>query len=526
MSDEEDFDPLRISRCTETLTRVDRPPPRVIALSSARTTAALFSEDSPRKRSLSLKAISKRNHETFELEMPSLPYSAMPSSPSWTSVRIIDIVLDRVSEEQLHLFDRFITRETVWGASGRSAKAIFATRKQLFVRAVEAVDRLFNEYKLALNRCVLDRADEERKIDGVISRLQALTRRGLRSQRSRAAILIALHRTQMKIFREQSRDMKRDMEAIVGFRDFLGTISENTDEPYPLVDFVRFKRSLGKPSSRIGQLERRLACLRVHKKDLVASKPGSGDWEFNILHPKTKSGKVIQRFEERIEFLRYEEVFSVIDHLCQERSDFRRIESLLFDLAWSKKPYPFGFCGKRTMSTGQWALPVKGDMFPAVIGSTVLSTEFAFTPFSLLNGTKWPFRSVVDKIFEMMILTNPFDIARVCWNVIQDAAKCLQRVLVIGGVNPEDVEIDFDSLFPVLMICVFAFGMDEWMRVAMYAISFADQAGDDPELQFAMTYLEGLVTHIIALDQDNLKRKATEMRSAWADSQSDPLGLA
>jgi hypothetical protein len=76
------------------------------------------------------------------------------------------------------------------------------------------------------------------------------------------------------------------------------------------------------------------------------------------------------------------------------------------------------------------------------------------------------------------------------------------------------------------MICVFTFGIDEWMQVALYVISFNEEVSDDPHLQFAMTYLEGLITHIIALDLDALKKKATLMRKEWADDLVDPLGFA
>jgi hypothetical protein len=40
-----------------------------------------------------------------------------------------------------------------------------------------------------------------------------------------------------------------------------------------------------------------------------------------------------------------------------------------------------------------------------------------------------------------------------------------------------------------------------------------------------MTYLEGLITHIFALNLDALKQKATDMRRTWADEMADPLGL-
>jgi hypothetical protein len=524
MIDDENSDPLNIGHCRLTMTIIEQPPPRIISLHGPHTTD-LFSEQTSLKRTKSLKTISKLNRETFDLEMQNVPRSVFASNPSWSSCHIPDVILKPIYDKELHLFDRFVTHQPISESTERATKAFIATRRQLFFRSVEHVDKLFNQHKLTLNQCINDRADEEHKISELITNWQGFVRRGLDSQRKNAVILLMLHRTQVKIFKHQSRDLTRELESIVAFRDLLETFSDVTDELYPSVDFVGFQRSIQNPNPRIKVLEKHRIYLQAHKKELVHQKPGTGDWEFNLLHPKTKSGKVIRRFEEKIESLRYEDVSSIIEHLCVERSEFRRIENFMFDLAWCKQSYPFGFSGKRHQAAKNWVLPVKGDMFPAVIAPTSLSPEIAFTPFSVLNGLRWPFKPAVDKIFEMMILTNPFDIARVYWNVIQEAAKCMQRILVISGMNPEDIEIDFDSLFPVLMICVFAFGIDEWMQVATYTVSFSENTGTDPELQFAMTYLEGLVTHIIALDQDTLKRKAAEMRSAWADDQTDPLGL-
>ena len=125
-----------------------------------------------------------------------------------------------------------------------------------------------------------------------------------------------------------------------------------------------------------------------------------------------------------------------------------------------------------------------------------------------------------------MILTNPFSIAKVFWDIIQETAQVMQRVLVkYGGQRPEDVEIDFDSLFPILMCCVFTFGQNEWMMISLYTISFNENTSGDPEIQFAMTYLEGLITQIISLDVNALKKKAKTLKEEWAEGEEDPLGL-
>jgi hypothetical protein len=449
--------------------------------------------------------------------------SATPTMlPPLSEIPHGEIAVQPANPEASSGFSQFLTYETL---TPSPPPAVIQARRKLFMRQVSEVDKMFNRFHASLESCVLSQTEEAPKIGQAIERAKTVVRRGLESQRKILAITVLFHRTRIQICKIRSLRLQRAMEKTAEFRAYLGTFLKNDDQTPPNVDVARFMRSLRSTDPKLTLLKRRRLYLRAHRKNLVPQRPGTGDWLFNILHPDTKSGKVIERFEDKIAILRYEEVFSILEHLCSENSlDFRRVEALLFDLAWSKRSYPFGFSGPGFGSRRE-LLPVKGDLFPAVIASTSLNPELAFTPFSVLNGLRWPFKTAVDMIFEMIILTNPFDIARVYWDIIQEVTRSMQRLLVIGGTNPEDIEIDFDSLFPVLMICVFVFGVDEWMRVALYTVSFGEHVGDDPQLQFAMSYLEALLTQIIALDRKALKQKAAEMRRAWADEQTDPLGL-
>jgi hypothetical protein len=115
--------------------------------------------------------------------------------------------------------------------------------------------------------------------------------------------------------------------------------------------------------------------------------------------------------------------------------------------------------------------------------------------------------------FEMMIVTNPFDSARVFWAITQDIGEQLRALMVRAGRRNEQVEIGFDELFAVLLVCVFAFGVTEWLQVAMYTVSFAEWVRGDTELQFAITYLESLVTHIVGMDPEAITEAAQKIRA-------------
>ena len=514
MSDTED--PLNIGRCVTTETKTIPVQDPVVLLKKSESGPVHLLDDSDRRvRRPSILKMSKQVHEEFNSEMPNLQ-SRIPNSTSFTLMPDLAQAQRPITQEECSEFEKFLRLDTIYN-TGITSAPFRQQRRTQFQRSIDDVRALLRKLKVSLD-CCLDRRSELMKLSvAVLAQLQGLRRMGAEVQRKNAALITIYYRKQMKIEKWRSEAVKRNIERTVNFIEFLKGMDKDGDL-LPVVDVRRFELSFEDICEKANKLSRQVAILATKRRELVEQKPGTGDWYFNILHPKSKTGKIIKRFEERIELLTYEDVCTIIQHLSSANSDFARLEQLLFDLAWQKRPYPFGL-------VRETPLPTKGDFFPAVVGKTVVNQEYAFTPFSVLNGMDWPFKTAVDKIFEMMILTNPFSIARVFWDVIQEAAQCMQKVLVDGGMNPDDVEIDFDSLFPILMICVFAFGIDEWMTVALYTISFNEQVNDDPQLQFAMTYLEGLITHIMALDKKKLKEKSIQMRSKWADEQQDPLGV-
>jgi hypothetical protein len=506
MSGDQDFDPLSIGKCAVAPTRRPVPPMRIINVPTS-ASAGLFSEARKEPKSQkSLREVSKSNRQAFESDLSD---ERPPAAPIFTDAAPHSGSVARInrSDSDVDSFLVYLRPE-----SGRSLTCVLApSRRHLYQSHLNVTQRLLSRLRNSLNACVLSRCEQMCQIDVVVAQLQNLFRRGLDGQRGAAALKVIYHRTMMKLLQLRAGGIRRDIARAVGFGDFLKNMLQRESNGelalLPAVNIAAFERSLGALDPAIDRVEKKIVYLRPRLRELVQQRPGSGDWEFNILHPGTKSGKIIHRFEQRVSELTYDDVSMIIDHLSEDKARLRRVEGLLFDLGWIQQRYPFGGPSHAPQ------IPVRGDLFPAAIASTaVLRKDFAYMTFSALNGADWPFRSAVDRIFEMMILTDPFDIARIYWDVIQDVAKCMQRLMAADGQDPEDVEVDFDSLFPILMIVVFAFGVDEWMKVALYTVAFNEQVAEDPQLQFAMTYLEGLVTQIITLDVAELNRNAADIR--------------
>ena len=397
--------------------------------------------------------------------------------------------------------------------NGAVSESLRKSHRKMYKKQQKQLQKLFTQLQLDLNACIDRKLRFSEKIESVRAQAVALRQSGIENQRVNAATLICCAKKQMKLEDLRSQALKRDIEQVVDIIDFLGKIDCDT-EVLPIVDVSKLKKSFaGQKTAGMQELEWKIRSLKAKSKELVEQKPGSGDWYFNLMHPKSRTGMIVKRFEDRIDQLTYDDIYAIIEHLSSEKDDFSRLEDLLFDIGWQHKAFPFGFV----------RVPEKVfvfDLVPAVFGNVSIIEQYQFTPCSILNRMEWPFKSVVDMVFEMLILTSPFEIAHVFWEVIQEAAKCMQTVLVERGMNPEDIEVDFDSLFPILVTCIFVFGIDEWMTIALYTISFNEQVNDDPQLQFAMTYLEGVVTQIISMDKQQLKHDSDRLvseHSATAD---------
>jgi hypothetical protein len=373
----------------------------------------------------------------------------------------------------------------------------------IFRQFIDQANKLLGRLRHDLNTAVLKRADGMAACEAVLNRLRSFYRMDVRSLRKKAAVLVILYRKEMKVEKLKTQSLQAAFEKVVLFIEFLNGLEQ--DDTLPVVDMDAFRKSLDRLRPDTRKLQNAVRRLRAAAVELQEPKPNSGNWYYNLIHPKTRTGKIIARFEQRIDDLVYDDVYSIIEHLSATREDFERVEDLLFDLGWQKKQCPFGLLVNRP-------LPVKPHLFPAVLGvPNDIDERFRFMAFSELHGADWPLKKATDMLFEMLILPNPFDVMRCFWNVIQEVADALHDVRDIPGRPSAEVDIGFDAIFPLLMACVFAFGVDEWIQVAFYTVSFSEHATSDSQLQFAMTYLEGLITQMLAIDGEAIERTAAEM---------------
>ena len=110
-----------------------------------------------------------------------------------------------------------------------------------------------------------------------------------------------------------------------------------------------------------------------------------------------------------------------------------------------------------------------------------------------------------------MILTNPFSIAKRFSMIINSIGNRVSKILKDQGKSDEDIEIDFDQLFSLLLTCIFASGLSEITLPMNYAYRFGEFMTNDYDLQFAASHMEGICMHIKNLDFDEIQRKSNAL---------------
>ena len=191
-----------------------------------------------------------------------------------------------------------------------------------------------------------------------------------------------------------------------------------------------------------------------------------------------------------------------LDNIESPENEREWIEDLLFDSMWVHHPYPMGFYPK-------FLLPDVQDLIPEIFSPSFIPKKWTMISFRELYNCDWPFKSIIDEFFELLILTNPFKIGQKFYEIIEKVTFVIQELIIDDkGENAlSDLEIGFDDIFPILVILIFTSALPEIINVLAYAGSF-DEFCTKPRSQYALTHMKGLCIHIISLDFNNLRTKA------------------
>lgn len=240
-----------------------------------------------------------------------------------------------------------------------------------------------------------------------------------------------------------------------------------------------------------------------------------------LLNPKVKSGRIIQRFILKANEMAYEDIEVIADALFELASDYLtryEIISILFDIIWSLNPSKYPIVPR----VNTFWVPYLMDLIPAAVDPPYLNEKWKRMTFIELSyDVNFPLRKAVDSLFELYLHSSPFEIGRCFSNTIHLVASAVQEMVREEGGNPDEVEIDFDQLFNLLIICIFASGLPTITEPLSYASYFDQYACDDNEIHFAMSHMEGLCAHLPKMNFKELREKSNKLKEQYLKEEEN-----
>lgn len=306
---------------------------------------------------------------------------------------------------------------------------------------------------------------------------------------------------EQEFYDDQMTLCQNKIGTLMDFNVFLQNQNDNllADLGMFLVDcFPNSKTSPAVFQTKLDKLKRR-------NQKVSLPKVSTTDPILAFIHPTTRTGKIVQRFILQINQLLYPDLEVIVDAVSDD-SNRSQIMDLFFDIAWTVKDYPLTPLNPKLSDP----LPNIYHLMPKVFNPPLIDDEYAYIPFSELSLRDWPLKPSVNMIFLMMVETNPIKIAQIFWQIIESIGDNLRKVHVARGKNADDFDLDFDQIFILMLVCLFTAGIPEITQAMTYSFSFREFV-NDPQVQYAMSHLEGLFTHLLSLNVKELNAKNEEL---------------
>ncbi|KAH0796043.1 hypothetical protein GPJ56_000111 [Histomonas meleagridis] len=269
----------------------------------------------------------------------------------------------------------------------------------------------------------------------------------------------------------------------------------------PSVDLDKFFLNFLQPFPDLTKVEKEISLLSKVQRQYIQVHLPRNDWVCIITSMKRRSGRVIHRFLENLQEMTYPDAEVIIKAICESSPKmYTRVRTFIFERSWQLYLFPFS-------SVHELRLPKIFDLTPRVFGPPFFPSEYIDVPFSKLNSTDWPLREISEKFFVILVQCDPFIIADLFWDVLAFTTDVTQKLKMLQSNNQVDDAPGFDELFSYMLVCVFAFGVDELLEMLEYCAQFSEYELKSSDRQFAMAHCEGLVQHIKKLNENELRKK-------------------
>ena len=256
---------------------------------------------------------------------------------------------------------------------------------------------------------------------------------------------------------------------------------------YVSVDLKGYMSDIPNHREKLERIKNKLERLKPFVKTPNLLPPPS-DLVGQLIYPTSTTFGMFQQIEKTSATARFEDVLREFKEMTDDSSELEILLDLAFEFAWRETQFPF-------LDKHLSYLPTFIGVRVSLFGIPFMPDKFQEMHVEDLMNSDWPYTSVTKMLFELFFMINPMKMARLVYDAMEEAGR------IIAAMSTKPMEIDFDTIFPLIMICTLATGLTADRRILPFISEIGRQGIDDSYCQLGASYTDAIIKHILTLNE-------------------------
>jgi len=314
--------------------------------------------------------------------------------------------------------------------------------------------------------------------------------RGLSENRKIFFLISYLHQQKIKHAFLQTRDYEVSLEYLNAMKKFL------LDPP----DFTNFhvivnlKDYISKIPSHKAEIDKILKKIMSLEKIARVPKylPPPSSFCEQLIYPTSTTVSIFLEMAKNSSAYTIKQVYDEFKQMTDDESELDILLSHAFDFGWRVSTFPYN-------NFVDLDFPQFNNCKLKAFDPPYVPEIFHSCKISELSSSGWPYAPVVMILKELFFCTNPFQGAVRIFDAMNETASCVVQV------TGESVDVDFDTLFPLILTSVLASGLLSDPRILSYIASISTIGISNTYCRLGSSYSEAILAHLKNLDETELE---------------------
>ena len=313
--------------------------------------------------------------------------------------------------------------------------------------------------------------------------------RGLNENRKMFFLLDYLNQLKLKETTILTRNYEEQLEYIVEMQKYLQNPPNYTNF-HMVINLKGYLNAIPQRDEELSRVQKKINWLEKIVTTPSFSAPPD-DFEEQLIYPTSSTYPTFKMFEKRAKKITMSEVFRESKQLTDVPEELDTLLNIAFSFGWRKTEFPF--IDKRNVD-----ISITYDMKVKIFDPPYLPDEFLDLTINELRNSDWPYSSVVDILDTLFFLINPIEGAKTFYKAMEETAKC------VSNVTRNNLLVDFDTIFPLILLAVLASGLLSEPLILRYIASLSTIQYYDSHVNFAASYVEAILQHLSKLKDSDV----------------------